>query len=152
MDGSIADRADLVIGSRVHSLKEIPASKTLTASISPDGGLWLKDFVLQHANTFASVVQGRRQAFGRQSGRLDQPEQASIAASFGSNLEAQPNGTQFYQGNFIFPEGLDLSPMVARGGAVLLAWDAGNAPVEPIARFKPIRSQQNTLYRVLADR
>lgn len=52
------------------------------------------------------------------------------------------------QRHFVHPAGLELSSLVERGNAVLLAWDAGHAPVPSMKRFKTVRSQQNTMYRL----
>jgi hypothetical protein len=49
---------------------------------------------------------------------------------------------------FIAPPGLDLSPLLARGNAVLLAWAPDYSPVKPMRQFTPRRSHQNTLWRV----
>jgi hypothetical protein len=50
--------------------------------------------------------------------------------------------------HFIAPPGLDLSPVVEHGNAVLLAWAADYSPVKPLRQFNPRRSQKNTLWRV----
>ena len=53
------------------------------------------------------------------------------------------------QRGFVSPFGMDLTPVVERGDAVLLAWDAGHAPANgSMNRFKTIRSHRNTLLRL----
>ena len=53
------------------------------------------------------------------------------------------------QRGFVCPEGMDLTPVVERGDAVLLAWDPGHAPGNgSMNRFKTVRSHRDTLLRV----
>ena len=58
-----------------------------------------------------------------------------------------------YQGqsrNFVYPSGFELSPLVARGDAVLMAWDAGHTlTAKPLRRFDAPRSTQNSLLRLV---
>ena len=67
------------------------------------------------------------------------------AASFAAQLaNVGPN-----QRGFVCPEGMDLTPVVERGDAVLLAWDPGHAPGNgSMNRFKTVRSHRDTLLRV----
>ena len=46
--------------------------------------------------------------------------------------------------------GFDLTPLVQRGDAVLLAWAPNYSPVKPLNQFSPRRSRRNTLLRVAA--
>lgn len=139
----------IAFGDRIYSLKSLPAGKTITTTLSSESGTALSDFATAHGSLFSGVVQGRRQAFGRQSGRLDNGPFSSMAASFGLWLSGNANPGQAHFGEFIFQDGFDLSADLRRGSAVLLAWDEGGTPVDPINRFKPVRSQRNTLYRVV---
>jgi hypothetical protein len=67
-----------------------------------------------------------------------------MVASFAGQLP-----TPEHQRSGISPAGLDLSRMVARGDAVLLAWDANGSYVNPVNRFNPPRLQRNALLRLV---
>jgi hypothetical protein len=43
---------------------------------------------------------------------------------------------------------MDLSPVMDRGHAVLLAWVEGYSPVKPINKFSPRRTHKDTLLRI----
>jgi hypothetical protein len=67
-----------------------------------------------------------------------------VAVSFISQL----SGSQAYQNNFVSPPGLDLSPVLDHGGAVLLAWAVDYSPIKPVYQFSPRRLQRDTLWRL----
>jgi hypothetical protein len=67
----------------------------------------------------------------------------TVAASFLSQLFHQE-----HENNFISPPGVDLSPLLERGHAVLLAWAPDCAPIKPMYHFSPRRSQRHTLWRL----
>jgi hypothetical protein len=48
----------------------------------------------------------------------------------------------------VAPPGLDLSPVLDHGDAVLLAWAADYSPIKPIYQFSPRRTQRDTLWRL----
>jgi hypothetical protein len=53
------------------------------------------------------------------------------------------------QRNFVYPAGLELSPLIERGDAVLLAWDPDHAPFGgSLNQFKTVRSHRNTMLRL----
>ena len=78
-----------------------------------------------------------------------------MAASFISQLrEVSQNPQQQYNYNnssFLAPQGMDLSALVERGDALLLAWAADYAPVKPMNRFSARRTRRDTLFRVAAQ-
>ena len=82
---------------------------------------------------------------GRGSGRIDDLPNGTIAASFLSRLTRTPDSMR----SFIAPPGLDLSPVVEHGNAVLLAWAEDYAPVKPLRQFTPRRNHRSTLWRVV---
>jgi hypothetical protein len=139
----------LVLQGLVYSLDKLPAGKTSTMTL-PQGES-LQTFVFNNSSRFGEATAGRRQAFGRETGRLDDAPKALMAVSFISSLAdmtqvVQPGFNN--QAGFVAPAGLDLSALVRRGDAVLLAWDAGNTLAGPVARFKTMRGQKNTLIRL----
>jgi hypothetical protein len=53
-----------------------------------------------------------------------------------------------YQSTFATPPGLDMSPVLEQGGAVLLAWEPDYSPTPSIYQFTPRRNHRDTLWRV----
>jgi hypothetical protein len=96
---------------------------------------------------FASAVNQRQQAFGGNE-QIQNIALGTMAASFVSRL--QPPNPYGQAGAFLTPPGLDLSPLVERGDAVLLAWAPDYALVKPLNKFSPRRSHRDTLLRVAA--
>ena len=137
--------AHIVIEDYIMGLGEVPAREARTFTVSREKGTPLTGFLLQYGAPFQAAVQARQRTFGGgESGRLDDPANASIAASFLSRL----GGTQGAMRQFISPPGLDLSAVVEHGNAVLLAWAGDYSPVKTLRQFTPRRTQQNTLWRV----
>ena len=91
-----------------------------------------------------SAAQSRGQAFGRtKSGHLEDKKNGVVAASFLSQLNRQ----QGYQ-SFSSPPGLDLSPVIDHGQAVLFAWAENYSPVAGMNQFTPRRIHRDTMWRV----
>jgi hypothetical protein len=101
--------------------------------------------VAQHGANFQNAVQSRQRAFGG-SGQIDDRPNGSMAACFISQLTRQNNYMEFLQ-----PRGLDLSPQVDRGAAVLLTFDSDYSPVKPIHQFSPRRAHRDTLWRIAVE-
>jgi hypothetical protein len=62
-----------------------------------------------------------------------------MAVSFISRMDGE---------RFVTPPGLDLAPLLARGNAVLLAWESDFAPVKPMNQFTSRRGRKDTLWRM----
>jgi hypothetical protein len=75
-----------------------------------------------------------------------------MAASFISQIRDPQTPQQPYNNtSFLAPKGMDLSPLVERGDAVLLAWVADYSLVKPMNRFNARRSRRDTLLRVAVE-
>jgi hypothetical protein len=139
--------ARLVVDERIFPLGEVPAGKSASFTVGRGAGQSLREFTQRYGTSFHMVVQQRQYAFGASSGgRLTDLPDSSMAASFVTQLGHAPNSV-----NFVVPPGLDLSAMVERGRAVLLAWSPDYSPVKPINQFKSRRGSQYTLWRVPID-
>jgi len=141
--------ARLVVSGFVMPLGSFAPKETRTINVSSGQGTSLRDFVSKHGQNFHGAINSRQQAFG-QTERVSDPENASVAASFISQIGA-PNDNYAYMGNFIAPPGLDLSSIIERGGAVVLAWAENYSPVKPMYQFSPRRSHADTLWRVAVE-
>jgi hypothetical protein len=105
----------------------------------------LNDYVARNGGQFHPAVEARRQTFGStERGRINDLPNAAVAASFLSLLD----GSADFRSGFVSPPGLDITPVVERGGAVLFAWAADYSPAKPINQFSPRRFHQNTLFRM----
>jgi hypothetical protein len=135
----------LAVGDRIISLGEVPGAEARTFTTSPEQGILLRNFVREHGANFQQAVTSRQRALGTsERGQISDLPNASIAASFLSQILYEQN----LGNNFIAPPGLDLSPVLQQGGAVLLAWADDFAPVKPMNQFTPRRNHRSTLWRV----
>jgi hypothetical protein len=137
--------ARLVIDDQVVDLGELAAKQTKTISIGAGQGTPLREFVTSHGHNFQTAVQQRQHVLGQSTGgRISDLPNGSMAASFLSQLARSE-----WQPAFVSPAGLDLSRVVERGNAVLLAWAPDEAPIKPFYKFTPRRSARHTLWRVV---
>ncbi len=130
---------------RLYLIGDLAPNETRSTTVPYASGQVLADFVRATGYQFQDAAQRRNQTFGREStARLEANADTLSAATFISQLGR-------YQGQsrtFVYPAGFELSPLLARGDAVVLAWDSGHAPTRPLRRFDPPRATQNTLYRL----
>jgi hypothetical protein len=143
--GRALTHARLVVAGRVFELGELPAGRNKRALLEVGRGADLHEFSARFGGEFQNVAQSRRRVLGS-SAWIGDLANASQAVSFVAP-RGLAGGTP---GEFVAPPGLDLSLLVDRGQAVLLAWAADSAPVAPLIEFKPRRGQRNTLYRISA--
>jgi hypothetical protein len=143
--------AQIVIEGRITSLGDLGPKEVKSSLISRSQGVDLRQFVASHSSNFQRAAQSRQHAFGSsESGRIDDLPNASIAASFLSEVSGEGNQPNFMR-SFIMPPGLDLSAAVEHGLAVVLAWDDGYSPAKPMFQFTPRRSHRDTLWRIAAE-
>jgi hypothetical protein len=135
----------LVVQNRIYPLGELPPNKVSTFSVEQNGML-LRDFVIQNASQFLGPVQSRQRAFGDNTARWLELNCANLTAISFVSQWANP---EMNQRNFIYPAGLELTPLMERGDAVLLAWDPDHAlSGGPLNQFKTARSHRSTLLRL----
>ena len=143
--GDKLSNAQIVIEDRIFELGDLAAGRTRTFEVARERGQLLTDFLSGAGARFSSAVRARKQAFSSTaSAQIDDLQNASIAASFASLLNAGPDPSA----RFVSPPGLDVSPVVERGGVMFFGWAAGYSPIKPINQFTPRRFHQNTLWRV----
>jgi hypothetical protein len=138
--------ARLVVNDEVLELGEIPARETKTFSrrSGPGAATPLKNYVQTHAANFIPAIDARRRAFGDDTrGQINDLINGSMAASFVTLNNVRDN-----YNNFSTPPGFDLTPLVQRGDAVLLAWAPGHSFTKPLSQFPARRGTKNTLVRV----
>ena len=141
LDRPLTD-ARLAVGSRIIDLGELPANQKKTFKLTRDQGSSLSDYVHRYGQGFQNAATQRQHAFGATGGgQIEDLPNSSMAISFISNLSDQ---------RFITPPGLDLSPLLTQGNAVLLAWESDYSPIRPINQFSTRRSHKDTLWRIAA--
>jgi hypothetical protein len=138
----------LVLGGKVHELGSLAAREKKSFKVDEAAGVPLTSFVqghsIQDGRSLENVLQARRNPLGdNRVGQLENLPLMSMVASFSSYIPVQQG-----QRRFVTPIGLDLAPLVERGDAVLLAWDADHSLVKPLNQFKPVRTERNTLLRL----
>jgi hypothetical protein len=143
LDRKLTD-ARVVYGGFVYELGILAAGEKKAFPLDPGAGLRLENWVGQHSSRFQTACQERRNPLGDgQSGHLDDLPLNSMVASFSGQFPRVDN-----QRTFVAPWGMDLSPLVEQGDAILMAWDANHAYTSPLNQFKPVRLQRNALLRL----
>ncbi len=136
----------LALQDRLYDIGNLPSGGNTNRVLEPSSGIPLRDFVMRQGSQFQQAVQQRQYAFGDDRARWLELNSSNVTAvSFVSQvMNMGPN-----QRGFVYPAGLDVWPVVERGDAVLLAWVPDYSPAgQPLNRFKTIRSQRNTLFRL----
>ena len=144
--GKAISAARLAVGENIFEVGEIAAGQTKTVELNGDRANThlLQSFISGFSGQYQAAVQERQYAFGRRgSGRIDDMATASMVASFLGEGNEVRGGR-----NFVASQGLDISDVVARGKAVLLAWSPDAAPVPALNQFKTKRTAANTLWRL----
>lgn len=139
----------LVWDNSVRFLERVPAGGKRSFPIREIKEESLSTFLGTTENRFQMAVRARQRAFGMaETGWLDLELRNLVALSF---LQRGPTGAPGLR-QWIYPPGLELSPLLDRGQAVLLAWQPGVGPVSRSWLARPVnRMGQNTLYRLAID-
>lgn len=145
----------LAVEDRILSLPDLGPKEAKTFTFTKSQALPLRNYVSEYSSgrggspSFQNAVNARRSAMGSsRSGQLDDLANCSMAVSFLSLISPQNYGPYNYNSGFIGPPGLDLSPVLDHGNAVLLAYADAYSPVKPMYQFTPRRSHESTLWRV----
>jgi hypothetical protein len=152
--GKKLPQSRLIIDGRMYELGDLTQSGPKLVKIQ--SGTLLSAFVQVNVTRFNNAVQQRQQQFGSSNtDRLEDNFVAVTAASFlaMATLSADPNqpwNQNQYWSRFVTPPGFDLSPLVERGDAVLLAWMPGETVVPTLNKFNPRYSKKDTVLRVVA--
>jgi len=141
----VLTNARLAYDGRLYDLGRLPASQSTSFKLDVNRGSSLADFVFQQGTQLQQIVSRRQQTFGNnQRSHWDDLPLGAVVASFIEEMQLRTGG----QRQFIHPPGLDLTYLLDRGQAVVLAWDAGNSLVKGINQFSVKRGERNTLLRL----
>jgi hypothetical protein len=131
----------LAIDGFLYSLGAIGPGESKSFTLDRTRGQDLESFVTRSSQRFQQAISQRQYAFGSDSwSTMQNITNSLIAVSFLS----QSSQTRLSE-----PPGLDLSPVLDRGDAVLLAWSKDLAPIPSINRFKPRRGHRDTFWRLI---
>ena len=150
--GKRIPQAKLILDGRIYDLGDISRGKTTTLFHS--SGTQLQPFVQNQVNQLSAAAQQRQQQFGSgESGRIHDIFTSTMAASFLSvttpNSDPNQPWNQYnYYSRFVTPPGFDLTALMQRGDAVLLAWMPGETIVPTLNKFSPRYSRKDTVLRV----
>jgi len=134
-----------VIDSKVYAVGNLKPNEKREIDLQEAGSQSLNQFVMQTAGGFPAAVESRRSQFGGgNQGRIENRALTATVASFIGEL----NLTYDHRG-FTAPAGFDLSPQARRGDTILLAFAPNHSFTKPINDFTPIRSQRDTLLRLV---
>ncbi len=138
--------ARLFVDGQVLELGQIAGGETKTFRRPGARSISLLAYVQAHSGSFQSAVTSRQRAFGDNAyGRIDDLTNAAMASSFVTQMN-----TQNRYNNFSPQPRCDLSSLVQRGDAVLLAWVSHYSFTKPLNQFPARRGSRDTLLRVAA--
>ena len=139
--GKKIPQARLIIDGRIHELGDITKGKP--ATIYRGGGQPLQNFVQNQAGQIDVAVNQRQNQFGAQEG-------GHLHDSFGATTGASFLALAGIESRRITPPGFDLTPLMQRGDAILLAWMPEETVVPTLNQFSPRHSRKDTILRVVA--
>jgi hypothetical protein len=133
-------------GDWVYQGGAIGAGTSRELDLSELNGTPLRLFVRGQAQSFAYATQARHRAFGTDGSQWAEANGSSLTAvSFIGELEELAGPMQR---QFLYPAGFDLSSLIGRGDTVVLAWVPDYGPVPTLRRFRAVRIQENTFFRM----
>lgn len=132
----------VIVGDHTVILPELPAGAAKEVDVVASQGVPFMNLVNSWETRFQSALNQREDAFGGSDRQLiDEWPQASVAASF-------PSMVQPANGNYVWPAGFDLAPLLQRGDRLVLAWLPDNTLTPPLNQFEALRSRKGTLLRL----
>jgi hypothetical protein len=142
LDRSLTDLR-VIAGQTVFQIEPIQAGGRKIVALDPANGTSVRQFVRENAGYFQRAVETRRTPLGDTSGgRLENRPLTAVTASLLSYMDDQPGRS------FVSPPGLDVTPQVERGDAVVFAWLPNFSVSGKINAFQPPSFQQDTLMRL----
>lgn len=146
-------RLRVAVAGRIHIVAAPEKGKTTTVTLPDNGGQRINDFVNAASVMFYQAAAQRNQGFGSDEARFQlQPEEASMAITLATFMDPnRANQWGQYSGNFLMPGRLELSHLLQRGNALILAWCDDFSPVPPMNQFEPRRTGRSTLLRLAVE-
>jgi hypothetical protein len=148
-NGLPADIQELwvVHGERVYEAGGVSAGATREVLLGELTAVHLRPFVRSQVQSVAHALQTRHSAFGADPNQWQPASGGMLTAVSFLGETAEMGGAR--QRLFVSPAGMDLSPVVARGDAVVLAWVRDYAPVPTLRQFRTVRNQESSFFRIV---
>lgn len=141
------ERVTVVFNARYLELGTLAAGERKTVAVPLTGGEALGEILHYWGATFKSVTSRRREFFGDSSkGQIEENDwpMASIAASLlGSSGNISGSSREF-----VWPSGIDLSPLSERKDVLVFGWLPDRSLVPKLHQFEVSRHKQSTLVRL----
>lgn len=140
----------IAIEGRIIPLGPLIANEKKIFTSRKTAGDSLAGFVQSYGGQFMQTVGQRQSAFGNNDHwRITDAPKSAVAASFISRIRANRHNQQGAYYNYaITPPGFDLSELVDRGDAVLLAWAKGFTLTKAMNQFPAHRGERQSLLRI----
>jgi hypothetical protein len=133
----------VVAGQMLFDVEPIQPNAKKIIPLDSAKGVNVRQFVRENGAYFQRAVDMRRNPLGDTAGgRLENRPITAVTASMISYLDDQPGRA------FISPPGLDVTPQVDRGDAVIFAWLPNFSLSEKLNNFQPPRFKQDTMLRL----
>ncbi len=133
-----------VVHGKVYTLSGLASHRSSDFDLVETNAMPLAEFMAAREGDMSAAVNLRNQAFGgNERTHIDAWPETGIAASFSALLAANPEEGR----GFVSTPGMDLSPLMRRGDAIIFAWMPDTSFIHPISQFKTPRFQKNTLLR-----
>jgi hypothetical protein len=142
-------RVRIVCQGRVGDIGVISGKEVKIININFGQAKQLPSVLQEESMYFQNAVVERQRAFG---GREEMRQWDMPSAVFSASLLSAVHGDQMVpsQMNFSAPFGFDLGAYERQGFVLITAWDAGNSYAPALPQFNPMRSQKDTLLRLVA--
>jgi hypothetical protein len=137
-------QAKLIVGDRRYDLEAINSGEKKIITLAKNSNKSLRSFVQDRWLHIEPAVNARQSSFRTGDERSLDAFDTACAASFYSLADTPQDYRRFEK----LP-GFDLASAVEAGDAVLLAWVPGYAAQPPLNQFAALRSQRDTLFRLV---
>ena len=135
----------VVAGGQVRSVPTLDAHATVDIALNGSDGSPLTALIGRHKAEFQNVVTRRQEVFGSsEKSHIDEWPEASLAASFGSQVILENGDAR----DFVWPPGVDLTPLAQRQDVLVLAWMPDTSLIQPLSQFQPKLGRRATLLRL----
>jgi hypothetical protein len=137
----------VVVNRELFELGELAAGATQEFSLAiGKNSKPIRQWVQRFGETFRNASMARDRVLGGNEGtHIDAWDESSVAAAFVSMLSASETQNR----DFVYPAGLDLTPLAERGDTIVMAWMRDETLVPAMNRFTAFRSAKGTLLRLV---
>ena len=133
---------------RFHRIKGLAPGESRTEHLFSNSGQTLRQFVRQEGRDYSKALKSQRRHLGDDF-RIDGAEQHSMVFAFISHWEDPAFLHNRGGRGFLFPNGMELSPIAERGEVVVFAYCPDLAMMPWLNEFHAVRKNRGTLLRLV---